>query len=419
MFMENRPTSRRPSRAWLVGLLLAALAVRLAWGLTRPADAASLAALPDQAEYLAVGRNLLAGRGLQFVDGRFNDVMRAYRTAGYPAFVALCGGNVVVVRIAQALLDASTVWAAVLLAGRWLRPGWAMIAGAVVAANPFLVYFTGLVLSETLFTAMLAWGMVLLVRSRGVVGWLAGGAVLAASVHVRPSAIGLAVVLGVLSVFVRPGLVVPRRRWPIGAGGTMVLVTVLVLLPWAIRNRLAVGAWVWTTTNGGVTLYDGLNPDADGSSDQSFLRDLPQLAAMDEVGRSAYLSGRAVAWASANPRRAVELAAVKVGRTWSPVPLSESFGRPLYVLVAATYAVPLFALTLVGVVAGPTGRAGACLLIAPAVYFTAVHAISVGSLRYRVPAEVPMAVVAAGGLQAVAGARRRVAAGTIDADGSD
>jgi hypothetical protein len=34
-------------------------------------------------------------------------------------------------------------------------------------------------------------------------------------------------------------------------------------------------------------------------------------------------------------------------------------------------------------------------LLAPAVYLTVVHAMSVGSLRYRIPAEVPMAVIAA------------------------
>jgi hypothetical protein len=34
-------------------------------------------------------------------------------------------------------------------------------------------------------------------------------------------------------------------------------------------------------------------------------------------------------------------------------------------------------------------------LLIPAIYFTAVHMLSVGSLRYRIPAEPPMAVIAA------------------------
>jgi hypothetical protein len=38
------------------------------------------------------------------------------------------------------------------------------------------------------------------------------------------------------------------------------------------------------------------------------------------------------------------------------------------------------------------------LLLSPAVYLTVAAAASVGSLRYRIPAEVPMSVLAAAGL---------------------
>ena len=409
VFMPN-PSQEVPSRGWLIGLLLVALVVRLGWVLHLSASDAALAGLPDQVEYLDLGRNLLAGKGLQFVDPRFGEggLVKAYRTPGYPAFVAACGGRVRIIRAAQAILDTSTVLAAALLAGRWLRPAFALLAGAGVAANPFLIYFCGLILSETLFIAMLAWGMVLLVRGRGVGGWLAGAAVLALSIHVRPSALGLPLTLGIASLFVRPDLVLPRRGWPVPAGATLLLITVLVLLPWAIRNRLAVGAWVWTTTNGGITLYDGFNPEADGSSNQAFTRTLPQLDGMNEVARSAYLSGKARDYAAAHRWRSVELALLKIGRTWSPIPLSDAFGsKPLYVAAAAGYAIPLFLLAFIGLWASGIGRAGLAFLLLPALYFTVVHALSVGSLRYRIPAEVPMAVAAAG---AVAGWSERRAA---------
>ena len=326
--MPNPPQTA-PSRRWLIGLLLVALLVRLGWALHLPASDASLAALPDQAEYLALGRNLLNGRGLQFVDARFGEggLVRAYRTPGYPALVAACGGRLTVIRVAQAFLDTSTVLAAVLLAGRWLRPAFALLAGAAVAANPFLVYFSGLILSETLFISMLVWGMVLLVRTRGTVGWLGGGLLLALSILVRPSGLGLPLVLGISSVFViAPRAPVPRRGWPLPAGATLLLMTVLVLLPWAVRNKLAVGAWVWTTTNAGITLYDGFNPEADGSSDQSFTRYLPQLNAMNEVQRSAYLSELAKSYIASHRAAQLKLGALKILRTWSPVPLSEAFG---------------------------------------------------------------------------------------------
>ena len=66
------------------------------------------------------------------------------------------------------------------------------------------------------------------------------------------------------------------------------------------------GTWVWTTTNEGVTAYDGFTPDATGASDQSFLRDFPLLKQMGEVERSRYLSDKAAAFVRANPLRLQE-----------------------------------------------------------------------------------------------------------------
>jgi hypothetical protein len=57
--------------------------------------------------------------------------------------------------------------------------------------------------------------------------------------------------------------------------------------------------------------------------------------------------------------------------------------------------VPFYLVILVGLWLGPAPRAAKMFLAAPAVYFTMAHAVSVGSLRYRIPADVPMAVLVA------------------------
>src|SRR5687767_3637756 len=185
----------------------------------------------------------------------------AVRTPGYPLFLAACGGSLSVARVAQALLDTSTALAVFLLARRWLPSGtWAgapLVAAALVAFNPFLIYFSGLLLTETLFTTMLAWGMVLGTHPR-TFPWLIGGIVLALSVLVRPGAIALPVVLGVLAALQnRPGQGAYQRRWPLPVGTTMLLLTILALLPWAYRNHRVLGQWIWTSTNGGITACDG------------------------------------------------------------------------------------------------------------------------------------------------------------------
>ncbi|HEV2293001.1 MAG TPA: hypothetical protein VGR35_04045 [Tepidisphaeraceae bacterium] len=392
-------------RKYLLLLLLAALVLRLGWAMSRPADEAALAQLPDQREYLELARNLLRGDGLSFVDARFEQRVYAFRTPGYPMFLAVCGGNLRVARIAQAVLDTATVLAAFLLARRWLAAGPALVAALLVAFNPFLIYFTGLLLSETLFTAMLAWGMVLVAWpgavasvTRARVMWLGGVMLLALAVLVRPGAVGLPVGLALC------GALANRRAtrayhlgplWPLPVGATALLATVLILLPWGYRNQRVVGEWVWTSTNAGFTAYDGFNPDADGASDQSFVGEMPHLAEINEVARSQYLTDRARDYMDAHPQRVRELALAKLARMWSPRPLSDDFARPVYVAVALLYAVPLFLLVLAGLFAPTLPATAKVFLLAPAVYLTLVHAISVGSMRYRIPAEVPMAVIAA------------------------
>jgi hypothetical protein len=238
----------------------------------------------------------------------------------------------------------------------------------------------------------------------GTVMWLTGGLLLAASALVRPSAAPLPLLLGIVAAFLglqnrsaaRPyDYGDSRLRWPLPVGSTMLLLTALVLLPWAMRNRRVLGEWVWTSTNSGITAYDGFNPDAEGDSNQAFLEDMPQLAAMSEVTRSEYLSAKAKEYALEHPRRAAQLAVIKAGRTWSPVPLSKEYRNRRTWAAGLAYAVPFFLLVLVGLSGTGLGRAAKVFLMVPAIYLTLVHMLSVGSLRYRIPAEPPMAVIAA------------------------
>lgn len=411
----GRPSGNRSSRVWLGCVLLAALGLRLGWGLTRPTTNSAIDSLPDQREYLEVARNLLHGHGLSFLDRRFSDTVYAFRTPGYPLLVAACGANVRAVRAVQAVLDTLGVLAVFLLARLFCAPDQQrvgpMVAAVLVAFNPYLVYFTGLILSETLFTGMLVWGIVLLLWGQGgrattwagVLVWLAGVVLLTLSVLVRPSAIALPLTLGIAAALMNraPPPAYQQRmgwrpRWRLPIGTTIVLFTLLTLLPWTLRNFHVLGRWVWLDTNGGITLYDGYNPDATGGSDQSFIRREPELQVLGEVDRSGYLAQKALLYARTHPARDVELAAARLARTWSPLPLSAEFGRPAYRIIALAYSIPFDVLVVLGILVGRVPRAAKLLLLLPALYFSTIHALTVGSLRYRIPAEPPMAVIAAG-----------------------
>lgn len=406
VFRANDPEPARTPRSWLIGVVAVALLARLAFVLTLPVDeSAMVSSLPDQREYLELARSLLSGQGLRFVDPRFADEVRAFRPPGYPLLVAGCGGSVIAVRVVQSALDASTVLATYLLARRWLSSRFSVLAAAGVAVNPFLIYFCSLVLTETLFTALLAWSIAALAHARSRGGgadarfWI-GVSLCCAAVYVKPSAVALPVALAAAAAVAgRLPQVLSLNGFRIHAGAAALAVGALALLPWGVRNRIVLGEWVWTSTNDGFTLYDGLNPDADGSSNQTFVRQMPVLQTMTEPARSEFLSRQAFTWASQNPGRVVELAGRKLIRTWSPVPLSVEFGgRPTYQLVAAAYTLPLFVCTLIGVLRKSLSRPAKLFLLVPAIYFSVAHSVTVGSLRYRVPVEPMLCVLAASAL---------------------
>ena len=125
--------SPRAHRRWIIAIVLIALLIRVGWCLSRPTGDDALAALPDQREYLDLGRSLLEGRGLHFYDERFRSVVHAYRMPLYPALVAGCFADVRAVRLAQSAMDASTVLAVALLAFTLLPPEHRRAASAIAA----------------------------------------------------------------------------------------------------------------------------------------------------------------------------------------------------------------------------------------------------------------------------------------------
>lgn len=395
---------RFPKLVWLI--IIAGLWVRLGWVLSRPTDDVSLRNLPDQVEYLEIARNILAGRGMGFYDPVLEQQVYAYRMPGYPLFIAVCGADIRVVRVVQAILDASLALGAFLLLQKCCKStqanvhkSWqAIAASCLVSLNPYLIFFSSTILSETLFTVLLVWGMVLILQDR-TWRFAAGVGLLIGSVYVRPGAIGLPVLLVLWAQFLRNPSD-PRLFRKIITGLAMIMLMVVSLFPWALRNRFhpGVGAWVFTTTNTGITLYDGLNPLADGSSNQAGFRNRPELKSMTEVQRSDYLKSLAIQYAKKNPVRTMQLAWRKILRTWSPAPLSADFGANiLYVLIGAGFTIPLFGLVVWGLLDPGVGRSVKLFLLIPSIYFTLVHAMTVGSLRYRIPSDVPMSVLAACG----------------------
>lgn len=393
----------------LLLILAAALALRVmaAIGVQTYLDRAGRDFLiPGDAEgYWALAGAIAAGEDYAV----YEPPRRVLRMPGFPLLLAavrvVTGDAFLPVRLVLAGVGTAGCGAVYLL-GRALdseRTG--LMAAALATFWPVLIGFSVLVLSETFFALMLTLSlaaMAKLVRATGEAGsrkvvW--GGAVgisIVLASYVRPTWLPAAV--GFPIVY---WLWAGRTKAAAAAGLAVVLTAAATLTPWVIRNHVVTGRFVPTTLWVGPSLYDGLNPGATGESDMRFFDEENLLGRMSEYDMDREYRSRAWAFVRENPSRAIELAFAKLWRYWRPWPGAEQFSSPGARLLVAAYYLPVLALAIAGAWLRRDDLWLVGLSAGPILFFSLVHCVFVGSLRYRLPAEYPFCVLGAVGLQAL------------------
>lgn len=377
----------------------------------------------------------------------------ALRMPGFPAVLAasilLFGESLLAARLWLAGVGTLACWLVFLLGRQLFDERIGLIAAGLAAISPVFVMFSVVILSETAFAATML--LSLLVGHRLVMALtaahrsdapprekggllrlsilsLATGACMALACLMRPSWVLVAPVLAVLLLMASKS-----RRVGLLAGVLVIAGTVLTLLPWGVRNQRMTGHFTLTTLWMGPSLYDGLNPDATGDSDMTFFEEEQRPLVMTEYEVDRHYRRRAWEFVRDHPVRALELAGAKLVRYWKPWPNAAQFdgwGPRLAVLL---FFVPLLMLAGVGITGclrsvpegipspgpltpGPSPPAGAgrdriagsnagiwpiVVCTGPIFYFAAVHMVFVSSLRYRLPAEYPLLILSAAGLQMI------------------
>ncbi len=420
--------------AWKqITLILAlALTARLAAGVylqTRLDRRQARFEFGDSQSYWTLGR-AIAQRG-PYRCGPEN--AQVFRTPGYPLLLApifcVAGDRPGVIWArAQSALFGTLAVGGVWWLGRELfdaRTG--LIAAAVATFYPGAVAISAFVLSEAPFCALMLLQFALwtaawkarLPRRAAALAVLAGVAAGAATL-VRPSwllftpfAVVVAFLVGSENAQADTGAPSPRPS-PEGKGrrawlGVVVLAALVVtMMPWWIRNARVTGRFVPTTLQVGASLYDGLNPQATGASNMDLVpksvEQLRRQATAGEVPGGATLEieldrrfrDAAGSFALNNPGSVARLAGVKLMRVWNVWPNEASFSAwPIRAAVVLSY-LPVLVLGIIG--AAGTIRRGWPYVICwlPVVYFTILHVIFVGSIRYRQPAMLGLIVLAAG-----------------------
>ena len=259
------PAWRSPTLWGLVILPLLALALRLAYSATLPPRIV-VTFEADPLTYDQIARNVLAGRG--FTGASFyyppgTEVPTAFWDALYPLFLAavyaLSGHSIPAVRAAQALLGALAVAGTYLLGRQLARPAVGLLAAAVSAVYPFFLYYSGQLLTETLFMALVVWLFVAgfaAVERRTALPFALTGALAGLAALARAEVFLFGPLFILWCVWRASKL--PVRRLRLAAAGGLAMLA--VMLPWGLRNEATHGQLIFTTTKLGYNLYKYYHP---------------------------------------------------------------------------------------------------------------------------------------------------------------
>lgn len=315
----------------------------------------------------------------------------------------------------------------------------ALAAGLLAAIYPGAIGMSIVILSEAIFCplmmlTLLGWHRGLIASNVKQVLWvcLAAGATSGLAILARPSWLLFMPLAGSAAL-----LLSARRGHQLSVLVLMAIGCVAVMSPWWLRNYGITHRLVPTTLQVGPSLYDGLHDNASGGSDENmefvnqFIKrqrqldseagiagqgesqpaEASQLAAHStfEYRLNASMNRAALEWAGKNISGAIRLALVKFGRTWSVWPTAGEVGSTglRAALTIGCYGILMMAVWITcstlrlqrnfpesSFPLGKVWRTSLALCWGPAIYFTLLHMVFVGSIRYREPAMLGLSALA-------------------------
>lgn len=397
------------SRRWLTLILLGALTVRLMAAVCWDVYFAHGGFVyGDSDGYWTLAQKIAAGNPYEYY-GR-----QIFRMPGYPLFLAalqtIFGSSMPILyaRLAGAVLGTLCVWQTWAIARLLNGEKAGLFAASIATLYPEFLLISPMILSETLFSVFLLAQLYFWVRSFLSARWqdaLWMGLFAGLATLVKPGWIlftpGALIAIGLYRLWTRSG---SQKLFLQGVVSVMVMF--VALLPWAYRNNRISGRWIFTTLQGGPSLMDGLNPDADGSSNMSFMPAVyerfgakanGQVDNIDqELQVNDYTRRAAWDWAKSNPGKVCRLAVVKLMRTWSPFPNQAGFSSlPISVVIGIPY-ILLLIFSIYSINCSGQKTFFWLLFFLMALYICGIQSLFVGSIRYRLPAMWALCVLASG-----------------------
>ena len=409
-------STRHAMHGWNRGLLLTlfvALTLRLglAFVVEQRVAAApgSVCLIPGDADgYWELARKIVAGQDYSI----YSPPRYALRMPGFPMLLAasqwLFGESALAARCLLACVGTVACGLTYWLGRELCDHSTGLLAAIYTALSPTLALFSVLLLSETAFAAALLASLIAIARMArrteraSSAKWFDGvsliaGGLIGVATYMRPTWLYVGPMIAVVVLWSRRGdrstkSILTSFCW-------LVLGVAVTLSPWVGRNYFVTGHLVPTILWGGPSLYDGLHPGATGDSDMAFFERDQLMATMNEYEMDREYRRRATAFAWENPGRVMWLAVEKQRRYWNLIPNAAQFRDAKLQAIVLLAMLPLFVFALCGAWLARRDISLLTLTTGSILLFAGLHLLFVGSLRYRLPAEYPLAVLAALGIK--------------------
>lgn len=354
--------------------------------------------LPDEERFLESAATLAASG--EFWAGK----ARAFEMPGATVFFApfikffpTTADALLAIRFVQAVLVALQSLLIGSLAKRLFRDGTASFIATLIAAfYPFYLFYQGMALSETLFNFLLVAGIALLYRWRDLGGRIDAGLLTAVACLVAATMVKGS--LTVLAPVLVGTAILGRRPLPdtIKTAGAAAAIFCVLMSPWWIRNYAVLDAFIPFATGATENFYLGNTPgNPTGDPDWGPLRGQPILNTPGELARSKVFAEAAADYIRSEPAAFLSRGLRKFVRFWNVVPNVEAYSSPFYRIVSAASFGPVLVLAIAGGLTLWRRWRDFLPLYLLFGYFTAIHVITISSLRYRLPLEAFLIVLAA------------------------
>jgi 4-amino-4-deoxy-L-arabinose transferase-like glycosyltransferase len=322
--------------------------------------------------------------------------------APFVYFSATPEAAILSIRVAQSALVALQSMLIGITAGRIFGDRRAALAALSASAfYPFFLYYQGLLFSETLFNTLLVAGIASLYwwRDRG---FRLDGVLLLSCACLGAATLTKAT-LTVLPPILVASLTLSEAR-PALTIRTLVAATVIyvaMMAPWWVRNYVVLHTFVPCTTSALNNLYLGnnpKNPTAEVDWSANVETDLVQQmrAIPDEVVRQRAFADAAIRYIADDPIGFCQRMGLKFLRFWNIVPNAAEFRGLAYQVISAASFGPVLALALVVAIMWRSRTTQFIPIYLLVAYFTAIHMVTIASLRYRLPLEPFLIIMAAG-----------------------